>query len=267
MSISLDPASLRVALAEIHRSIDRSDRAFDRTVDSDTDSDDEVLAAWHIELVFLRLLSLTEALGLAEYRAIVAEDLAAARSESPPFTKSGVGPDGPYAKWAERQRQLVLALETLTPAVTATTITRPLVEILRACLYPITDTKLFGAPPRNEAEVHTRIEGVLRCLFPDLKHKPTITKPIKNFEPDTGLPSARTLIEYKFINNDADAARVSDEVLADTRGYTSREYDSFVYVIYETIRVRPESVWVAHLRECDVSPSASIIVLSGVPKI
>jgi len=58
---------------------------------------------------------------------------------------------------------------------------------------------------------------------------------------------------------------VADQVLADTRGYTSREWNSFIYVIYETERFRSESQWRQFLRECAVESNATIVVMSGHP--
>ena len=104
---------------------------------------------------------------------------------------------------------------------------------------------------------------MLRCIFPDLKHKPSLSKPLKNFEPDTGIPSQRTLIEYKFIKAAKDVPVISDQILADTRGYTSTEWDRFVYVIYETERFQTEEKWTAHLRESGVSMSSTVVVLAG----
>lgn len=76
-----------------------------------------------------------------------------------------------------------------------------------------------------------------------------MSKPIKNFEPDTGLPSLKTLIEYKFISDKNDAKRVSDEIFADISGYASRDWDSLLFVIYETHRVIEEKKWKEHLRD------------------
>ena len=63
---------------------------------------------------------------------------------------------------------------------------------------------------------------MLKCVFPDLKHKPVLTKQIKNFEPDTGISSSATLIEYKFLSRAEDVGPLADELLADTRGITLR---------------------------------------------
>ena len=147
----------------------------------------------------------------------------------------------------------------------STKIFSDVISILRATLYSITDKKIFNTSPSNEKEVHERIEAVLKCVFPDLKHMPTITKPIKNFIPDTGLPSVRTLIEYKFVESTEDAKIISDQVLTDTRGYFSRDWETFIYVIYETSRIKQELEWEYMLRECGVPENTKIIVLSGEP--
>jgi hypothetical protein len=142
-------------------------------------------------------------------------------------------------------------------------VTKEIVEILRATQYAITDRECFAGPPDSESAVHVRIEAVLRCVFPDLLTKPQITKPIKNFVPDTGLPSVRTLIEYKFIESRKDAKRVGDEILADTRGYVSKEWHNFIYVVYETRRVKRESEWEQLMRASGVGDSTRVIVISG----
>ena len=108
-----------------------------------------------------------------------------------------------------------------------------------------------------------RTEAVLRCIFPDLRTKPPVPKPIKNFEPDTGLPSIRALIEYKFVENEQDAKRVSGEILADTRGYVSKDWDSFIYVVYETRRIKRENEWQELMRESGVGENTKVIVISG----
>jgi len=56
---------------------------------------------------------------------------------------------------------------------------------------------------------------------------------------------------------------IADQLLADTRGYRSREWTSFVYVIYETERFKSEAQWRELLRQCGVESSAGVVVLSG----
>lgn len=165
--------------------------------------------------------------------------------------------------WADRLRQYVRAINTTFGTASFSSVTKDLIGILRATQYSITDRSCFQSPPSDEAELHARIEAVLRCVFPDLRRKPPIGKPIKNFEPDTGLPSVQTLIEYKFASSTDDVKRIADEVLADTRGYASKDWTRFVYVIYETKRLKSEVQWVELLKSSEVTESTQIIVLPG----
>ena len=91
-----------------------------------------------------------------------------------------------------------------------------------------------------------------------------MAKPIKNFEPDTGIPSSKTLIEYKFISTDAEAKRLLDEILAVASGYRSRDWQNVLFVIYETRRVRSEEEWRNLLRACELHEGFDAVVLSGV---
>ena len=106
---------------------------------------------------------------------------------------------------------------------------------------------------------------MLKCVFPDLIHQPAITKRLKNFVPDTGLPEQKTLIEYKFISSPAEAKVISDQIVADVGGYISDQWDRFLYVIYETRRIWPEKQWTDHLRQCGAGENTSVIVISGEP--
>jgi hypothetical protein len=58
---------------------------------------------------------------------------------------------------------------------------------------------------------------------------------------------------------------IADQVLADTRGYASKDWRHFIYVIYETNRFRPEKDWIQLLRQSGVTENTMIIVLSGEP--
>ena len=93
-----------------------------------------------------------------------------------------------YSYWAGCLRNYLRAVDTTFGSPSASTVTKDLLDILRESQYSFTDSKCFPALPANETDVHRRLEAVLRCVFQDLRHKPPIGKPIKNFEPDTGLP-------------------------------------------------------------------------------
>lgn len=175
--------------------------------------------------------------------------------------------DEPYLVWRSPLEAIIDSIsDYYTLDESDTRVSRDVLSILEASVYNITNTDLFSKTPQCEDDVHKRIEAILKCTFPDLLHKPALAKPIKNFEPDTGLPSLRTLIEYKYISNKTEAKRVADEILADSRGYISPEWNNFIYVIYETNRVKPEKEWNQLIASCKISGSSRVVVLHGVPK-
>ncbi len=169
----------------------------------------------------------------------------------------------PFLLWGGKLYRYIRAMEATFGQPKATSVTKDVVQILRATQYSITDKNCFENSPANETDVHVRVEAVLRCVFPDLLHKPSIAKQIKNFQPDTGLPSIGTLIEYKFMADQGEEKRIADEVLADTRGYISDEWKNYIYVIYETKRIKPESHWRQLLRDSGIKSDTEIIVISG----
>ena len=258
------------ALGRIEDSVQEGDRAFDNWISASYTSsqgaseyrdEKEQYVRFYFERAFLELEFLLEQLNAPVTLKTVLTDHEAAKSD---FMKSEMAPYGePISYWALRLRQYVRTVETTMGSSSPSQITKDIIEILRATAYSITDRSCFAAPPTNEGEVHARVEAVLRCLFTDLRHKPPIGKPIKNFEPDTGLPSVRTLIEYKFVSRDEEVKRVADEVLADTRGYVSKEWEQFVYVIYETRRLKPEGQWNELMRASGVGAETQVVVLSG----
>jgi hypothetical protein len=227
-----------------------------------SDDDDEQYVAYLIESAFIKVRILLEAANLPEALKAVQEMEAQAKQNYADTALSRETGEM-YLVWGAALGTYLDALELILGDTEARTVSKHVVEILRATQYSITDRKCFLEPPKDEKEVHVRIEAVLRCIFPDLIHKPRITKQIKQFEPDTGLPSIRTLIEYKFIASAEEAKRVAGEVLSDTRGYLSKEWDQFIYVIYETKRIRPEKQWNQLLRASDVGSNSSIIVIHG----
>lgn len=251
---------IQQAMTNLRSSISEAKNAFDR---------DEWYNApdWHIENCFLKLIALTEAAELTGINKIVLQEYSTIKASKAGFGKSAQTPEADtYPVHLVRVRQFFYAIEIFFPIEEQTKITKDLLQIIRDVHYTITDKVLFGYVPQDEKDVHLRIEGILKPVFPDLKHKPALTKPIKNFEPDTGIPSLRTLIEYKFLSKKEDVPLFADQILADTRGYTSREWNRFVYVIYETHRFKPEHEWNNLLKESGVPANTTVVVLSGEPK-
>jgi hypothetical protein len=245
--------SIDEILASIRDSVSEANSALERGAD----------AGWRIQSAFVRMRILLEAAGLPEALRAVQEMEATARDKWDAVEHDDEAGGEPFLLWGGKLFQYIRALEATLGQTKSTTVTKDVVQILRATQYSITDRNCFQSPPANEAEVHSRVEAVLRCIFPDLLHKPPIAKQIKNFQPDTGLPSIGTLIEYKFMADQGEEKRIADEILADTRGYFSKEWKNYIYVIYETKRIKPENQWRQLLRESGVKPNTEIIVISG----
>jgi len=175
-------------------------------------------------------------------------------------------PDGGVHLYAgDRIRRFIKALEVGYGRQPSYRVVRDVEGILRNCIGPITDIKLFSEVPQKESDVHDRIEAILKCVFPDLIRKPAMSKPMKNFIPDTGLPQIRTLLEYKYTTTLEQEKTISDDVLADTAGYRSVDWDNIILVVYQTSRLHTEAQWNNHLAECTASARISAVVLPGVP--
>jgi hypothetical protein len=220
-------------------------------------------AGWNVESAYVTLLVLAEALNLPHLQAAIESTLKRARDSGVAQSETDEDEGQAWLIWARPARQFANAIAAVFGRNEATAVTRELETILRACVYSVTDRGVFEGPPAGEAAVHARIENVLRCIFPDLLHKPRLAKAIKQFEPDTGLPSIRTLIEYKYASDASQIATIADEILADTRGYESPDWDRVVFVVYETQRFRSELEWRTLLRDSGVPTSVEIVVLNG----
>lgn len=258
--VLLEPERITVMLRAIRDSLAEAGRIADRWGYSDSRGDEKELVEYYVEKAFVETLVLLESSALFEsFRLVKALNAKARKNYAEVHPYEG----DIYLLWSEKLGHFLNALEDAFGKSKVRTVTKDIGKILRACEYVIADRKLFSAPPKRESDVHVRIEGILRAVFTDVRTKPNIDKPIKSFQPDTGLPSVRTLIEYKYAENKRDVKRVSDELLADTRGYASKEWDHIICVIYETRRFEPERKWRQHLRDCGLAENVDVIVLRG----
>lgn len=247
---------------QLEKDIREADSLFSQYIFSQEDFHDP---SWLIESCYLQLVALTEMIPLGTLCEIVKSEYHAAKNSKHGYYQSEMGEDEPYSICLSKIRCLKHSIQSLFYRDDSTIITKDLVDILRGIEYVITKQNIYQHPPRNEADVHMRIEGILKPMFPDLETKPKLTKPIKGFEPDTGLPSLSTLIEYKFVSSDKEVKLIVDQILADTRGYTSKQYKNIIFIVYETTRFRREKEWNSLLSETGVSNTVQTIVLCGEP--
>jgi len=258
-------SNIESGIAAIESSIREAERYCHQYYREHHDDGDAVSFKYYVERAFVELLVLTDRAQLGSIHRIVASAFKKAQEDGLGRTESYEGEI--YLYWTGRIRLFADAIAA-THGLAKTTISelQDLKSVLRRAVYVICDSDLFPTPPHNEAAVHNRLEGILKCHYPDLKTKPALTKPIKNFVPDTGIPSAKTLIEYKFITDKTQAKKAAEEILADASGYRSVEWKNILFVIYETHRVLPEEEWRSLLKDCQLFDGYDAIVLSGVPR-
>jgi hypothetical protein len=222
-------------------------------------------AEYYMEQAFVELLVLTDHLNLEKTHQMISVMYESARTIG--FLKSEQGPDELYLIWPGKLRMILNGISA-AHGIGESTSTEliDLKNIIRRAVYVICDTGIFPFVPKREADVHDRLEGILKCYFSDLKRKPSLSKAIKNFEPDSGIQSLKTLIEYKFVTSKPEAKIAVDQILADVSGYQSPQWSNLLFVIYETHRLMPESEWKALLKECKLGKNYDVIVLSGDSK-
>jgi hypothetical protein len=91
-----------------------------------------------------------------------------------------------------------------------------------------------GLVPRNESDVRNAILEVCNYSFIDAMREVGIPRILKHTKGDIGVPSLRTMIEFKFINSKSEMKSSLDGVYADMKGYKHNDWDTFYGVFYMT---------------------------------
>ena len=227
-------------------------------------ADPKAAAESLLEKAFLACIAFLEVTGTTTLLELAKADYQEAKRTG--YLKATALEDDPcaeYLVWGERIRLYADAASTGCGVVEHGGVDPSLLAILRNSEYVINDRDLYGNPPREEREVHQRVEAILKAVYRDWLHKPRLAKAVNGFEPDTGIPSLKTLVEYKYIKAAEDVARVAEQILADTRGFASRDWDKVVFVIYESGRFRSEDQWNQLLASCEVAGNANVVVIHG----
>lgn len=224
-------------------------------------SDEERLIAEHsVERAFIGLLILCEHLGLGHALQQIEGLFQEAKGH---FLDYKMGPDGPYLIWGEKIRHYVdgiaaaHGLETTSAAdITA------LKEIIKRTLHVICSPNLFPALPASKADIHDRIEAILKCHFDDLKRTPVLLRPPRHFAADSAIPSLKTLIEYQFVDTLPTATRVAEYISAGIHS-TCPQWEHLLRIVYETRPFLSEEEWIASLQDGEPGRPYSIIILTG----
>ncbi len=260
-----DVSRVRDTLRRIESELRKASNSWERQfyVPDDYDKYDKKSAEIYLKGAWRAILSLFEIL---DHQVLLSEALKDYSNFQKNPLDSEMGPEEPYLIWDQKALEYISVLETIYPEMEngKTDIqTKELIGILERCeLYVISPT-LFSWKPIDEQDIHERIEQLLKCVYPDLKTNPTISKPIKGFKPDTGITSLKTLIEYKYIVCQEDAKRIVDELLADLGGYHGHEYKKYIFVIYETERIRTREEWNDLISASTPASPTSVVLLKG----
>jgi hypothetical protein len=125
---------------------------------------------------FELVLYLADVLNLGRTYDRIATAFAQAQEEG--LLKHEMGFEEPFLVWPVVLRDYLDAFRSGYVAESPTAVLKDLESMLRESVYSITDKRVFDEPPANETDVHNRMEAVLRCVFPDLKRKPSLSKAI-----------------------------------------------------------------------------------------
>jgi hypothetical protein len=105
-------------------------------------------------------------------------------------------------------------------------------NILAATAFVIREQNLN---PSNESEVRRAMRVILKSVFPDTVSEMPISKVMKVYKPDFGVPSLRAAIEYKFCDSESEVGRAIGGIYEDVLGYAgSHEWEWFYAVFYLT---------------------------------
>jgi len=114
--------------------------------------------------------------------------------------------------------------------------------------------------PADELEFERIAESVLISVFPKMRANISIDTALKTFKPDTAIPEAEALIDYKYIKSSNEIGPTVDEVNADIVGYRKEGYRHFVFVIYEDQRHTTFDRWKEQYKTL---PEVSVILIKG----
>ena len=120
--------------------------------------------------------------------------------------------------------------------------------------------------PGNEAGVQKVMHDYLSVVFPDFVPTPQIPGSLKHFQPDGGIRSIKTAIEFKYADSLDELKTALSGIYEDMAGYSgSRDWVRFYSVIYLTKPFTTFAQIVADLNRPD-APNWTPIAVVGAGK-
>lgn len=109
-----------------------------------------------------------------------------------------------------------------------------LIEYLQHTRFYV--SKLFKGIPSSEMDIQNVMHPILEGFFGAEFHKnPPISQSIKSYEPDCGIKSIGTAVEFKFVDTEQELKTAMDGIYTDLSGYSgSKDWTQFISVFYMT---------------------------------
>lgn len=202
-------------------------------IDLDTDPEDDRYEiatdalGFHIERAFRAIGALAERLGIHS----IARETSTARMQRSKLQATSRPYDGEiFSEALSHAHSCFAPLQAITNAQ-AITAQAVLKNIISKTAVILNDK---GLVPKNESEVRNTVLDICRYSFPDAIKEVGIPKILKHYRGDLGVPSLRTMVEFKFIDSTAEMKAALDGVYADMKGYRHPDWDTFYGVFYMT---------------------------------
>ncbi|MGB9991015.1 hypothetical protein [Pseudoduganella rhizocola] len=210
--------------------LDGLERSYSRMSEVDADADNHKIAIhvleYHLQRTLRAIGALAERLGTPS----IEREVSALRQDRAKLQATTREYDDLHSEALAIARSCFAPLRAMTDAhkVTAQDVFRNIISKTAVMLGNM------GKAPTSEAEVRNAVFEVCSYSFPDAIKEVGIPKLLKTYKGDLGIPSLRTMVEFKFITSPAEMKAALDGVYADMKGYNHPDWDTFYGVFYMT---------------------------------
>lgn len=200
-------------LSKTYEYVDRAANA-DRKTDPDTYYSAMSYVSATVEEAWKTIALALELSGAPELKKALDADLKEQTKQSLSYDDEG----DPYSPALVSVRGWVMRLKAVYGIKSGRTAQR---EHLRHLLRQTAEiVHLFGVEPEKEKHVSDPVYKIVRLSFPDAVSEPHLTRPLRNFKPEFGIPSLATVVEYKYTASEAETKKVLAGLYEDMKGYS-----------------------------------------------
>jgi hypothetical protein len=211
--------------------LDEMERCYSNVSDIDDGSEDHRFAsqalAYHLQRTLRAIGALAERLGTPSIEREVSE---LRRDPSKLHATNRPDDEDLYSEALSIAKSCFSPLRAMTDAhaITAQGVLRNVISKTAVILGN------KGMAPKSETEVRNAVLEVCSYSFPDAIKEVSIPKILKHYKGDLGIPSLRTMVEFKYIDSYDEMKAALDGVYADMKGYKYPDWETFYGVFYMT---------------------------------